>query len=111
MGKSHRNVYAGSNSKSYQSPHERGFAKRKKAYTRKQIRTHNKNSDELSVKTCHYDILGNSKMNTHWSSAYVENDPNNKWNISTIYEKQIKRRGKKSLFYGHRQYIVEDMYY
>lgn len=30
MGKTYRSVYAGSNSVSYQSPHDRGFAKQKK---------------------------------------------------------------------------------
>lgn len=56
MGKSYRNVYAGSNSVSYKTPHNRGFAKVKKRYTHKAIRTHNKccgEDDMISLKYFH----------------------------------------------------------
>lgn len=45
IGKSYRNVYAGSNSVSYRSPHDRGFAKKKKRHSHKQLRVINNKCD------------------------------------------------------------------
>ena len=51
MGKTHRNVYAGSNSVDYHSPQSRGFAKEKKANSHRKIRAHNKSANEDNIKS------------------------------------------------------------
>lgn len=89
MGKSHRKVSAGSCSENYHSPHARGFAKQKKAYSHHSIRTQNNNCDEESF-NCKL-----KKMNTHWAASYIgdnENIPNCKGeymddkSLSTYYD-------------------------
>lgn len=86
MARSYRNVNAGSNSESYESPHDRGFAKKKKRHTHGQLRTHNKNSDETTFQplNCTFET-----MNHHWASGYqgkLGNIPNDK---STTLEKTL----------------------
>lgn len=78
MGKTHRNVNAGSNSIDYHSPHNRGFAKDKKQYTHKQIRNSNKICDEDTFQTMKH-ISGEKKMKEHFASGYrskIGNIPN-----------------------------------
>lgn len=141
MGKTYRNIWAGSNSVDYHSPHNRGFAKEKKQYSHKQIRNSNKVLDEDSFKTMKY-IKRQKKMNEHFASGYygrIGNIPNKPWfqftdeylertywinwekdekspldtinkaldkgHQDTVFQmckKQIERRGKMGLFYGHR---------
>jgi len=78
MGKTYRNVYAGSNSVSYKSPHNRGFSKVKKRYSHRKVRTHNKccSEDEIiSLKHLH----SNEIMNNCMGSGYygdIGNIPN-----------------------------------
>ena len=67
MGKSHRKVFAMSCSVSYHSPHDRGFAKRKKADSHRQIRTHNRNCDDDTIEYFNCKI---GKMNRQWPSGY-----------------------------------------
>jgi len=54
MGKTHRNVYAQSDSESlYGSPHNRGFAKTLKRHSHHSIRNKNRNADEETIQnTC-----------------------------------------------------------
>jgi len=69
MGKSYRNVYAGSNSIDYHSQHNRGFAKVKKQNSRRRVRIHNKccGEDEImSIKHLHDSEI----MNNHFASRY-----------------------------------------
>lgn len=73
MGKTYRNVYAGSNSKDYHSPHNRGFAKEKKQYSHKQLRVSNNNCDEDNYKTMR-DI---KKMNNHFASSFYNSQLGN----------------------------------
>lgn len=54
MGKSHRNVNAGSISESMHADKSRDFAKNKKAYSHHQIRNDNKKCDEDSIQTTHF---------------------------------------------------------
>ena len=79
MGKTHRNVYAGSNSVDYHSPQSRGFAKEKKANSHRKIRAHNKSANEDNIKSVN-DLYKTEIMNNHWASGYrdeVGNIPNN----------------------------------
>ncbi len=79
MGKTHRNVYSGSNSVDYHSPQNRGFAKDKKANTHRQIRNHNKSADEETIISLK-DLSREKNMNNHWASRYYSekgNLPNN----------------------------------
>lgn len=69
MGKSHRNVWAGSNSVDYHSPHNRGFAKKIKADSHRRIRTHNRHCNEDSIKTFN---CKERKMNQHFASIYYD---------------------------------------
>ena len=73
MGKTHRKVNAGSCSIDYHSPHNRGFAKDKKAYSHHRLRTHNKgcNEDSIEVFNCKQ-----KKMNTHWAASYYGESSN-----------------------------------
>jgi len=78
MGKTYRNVNAGSNSVSYHSPHDRGFAKQIKARSHQIIRHNNNNKncndDNIEIFNCKCE-----KMNNHWASAYygrIGNIPN-----------------------------------
>lgn len=76
MGKSHRNVGAGSCSKDYNSPHNRGFAREKKAHSHHSIRTHNNNCDDDTIQIFNCKC---KKMNYSWAASYygeVENIPN-----------------------------------
>ena len=78
MGKTHRNVYAGSNSVDYHSPQHRGFAKEKKANSHRKIRAHNKSANEDNIKSVN-DLPSTEIMNNHWASLYydkVGNIPN-----------------------------------
>ena len=73
MGKTYRNVNAGSCSTDYHSPHNRGFAKDKKAYSHHSIRTHNKGCDEDTIEVFN---CKQRKMNTHWAASYYGETPN-----------------------------------
>jgi carboxypeptidase C (cathepsin A) len=67
MGKTNRNVNAGSCSTDYHSKHNRGFAKQEKARSHRSIRAQNKGCDEETIQ------LFNCKqkhMNTHWAASY-----------------------------------------
>jgi hypothetical protein len=67
MGKTYRNVYSGSNSVDYHSPHHRGFAKIKKRRSHKQIRNINRFCDEWTFQKnswMHDDMY----MKNHWAS-------------------------------------------
>ena len=75
MGKTYRSVYAGSNSVSYQSPHDRGFAKQKKRYSHKQRRKNNKNCDEYTFQKNNWFSSG-MHMNSQWASQYVAKSGN-----------------------------------
>ncbi len=78
MGKTHRNVYAGSNSVDYQSPQNRGFAKEKKANSHRKIRAYNKTANEDNIKSIN-NLHSTEIMNNHWASCYrdeVGNLPN-----------------------------------
>lgn len=68
MGKTHRKVSAGSCSVDYNSPHNRGFAKKIKSHSHRSIRTHNNNCNEDEIQTFNCKC---KKMNTHWASVYV----------------------------------------
>ena len=67
MGKTRRNVNAGSCSTDYHSPHNRGFARDVKARSHHSIRTHNKGCDEDSVQTFN---CKHKHMNTHLAASY-----------------------------------------
>ncbi len=71
MGKSHRNVYAGSNSVDYHSPQNRGFAKEKKAKSHRRVRAHNKTANEDNIKSIN-DLHSTEIMNNHCSSLYYD---------------------------------------
>lgn len=96
MGKTYRNVFAGSNSVDYHSPQNRGFAKCKKQHSHRKVRAHNKCcSDEtfISLK----DLNSNQIMNNHWASGYygkrgnIANDPRFQFNDDFLYrDYQIK---------------------
>ena len=65
MGKTHRNVYAQSDSESmYGSPHNRGFAKTKKRHSHHSVRNKNRNANEETI------IQTNHK---HWSNQGGKN--------------------------------------
>ena len=71
MGKTYINVYAGSNSVSFKSPHNRGFAKVRKQNSRRKVRTHNKccsEDDIISLKYLHFCEI----MNNGNGSGYYE---------------------------------------
>jgi len=54
MGKTHRNVYAQSDSESmYGSPHNRGFAKTKKRHSHHSVRNKNRDANEETIQTKH----------------------------------------------------------
>lgn len=60
-------MYAGSNSVSYHSPHERGFAKKKKRHSHKQLRVINNKCDtEINSK-----IDSGMYMNDGCGSGYT----------------------------------------
>jgi len=140
MGKTYREVFAGSCSVDYHSEHNRGFAKKKKRNSHHSIRNKNKNKDESEYDN--FNCKSVTKMNTHWAASYggdignVGNMPNTnikdlccnkKWKkddlsnenfLEKIFEeekcgtdagylratlKQIKRRGKATLFKGHNK--------
>ena len=88
MGKSYRNVYAGSNSVSYHSDHDRGFAKKKKRHSHKQFREiNNKCDDEINNKT----FKPRMCMNDGCGSGYhgpVGNIPNMPYENILICEKR-----------------------
>jgi hypothetical protein len=67
MGKSHRNVAGGSCSVSYQSCHDRGFAKRIKADSHRRIRSHNRNCDDDTIENFNCKI---GKMNESIYAKY-----------------------------------------
>lgn len=116
MGKTYRNVFAGSNSVDYHSQHNRGFAKVKKQNSRRRVRTHNKccGEDEIiSVKQLH----DNEIMNNHWSSGYhselgnIANYPRFRFHDDFLYKNykiQWNNDDKSSLEMVNR--IIEEGY-
>ena len=70
MGKTYRNVGAGSNSVDYHSKHNRGFAKEKKSYSHKQTRNNNRNCNEDTFQKNSW-FKPEMNMNSHWASQYV----------------------------------------
>jgi hypothetical protein len=79
MGKTHRNVYAQSDSESlYGSPHNRGFAKIKKRHSHHSIRNKNRNADEETIQnTCkHWKVNHYSGRYTPKSIDKIGNIPN-----------------------------------
>ena len=69
MGKTYRNVNAGSNSTNYHSPHIRGFAREKKTYSHKQTRNNNRNCDDETFQQNNW-LNPEMNMNSHWASQY-----------------------------------------
>jgi hypothetical protein len=65
MGKTHRNVYAQSDSESmYGSPHNRGFAKTKKRHSHHSVRNKNRNANEETIiQTKHKHWCGEGRKN------------------------------------------------
>ena len=63
MGKTHRNVYAQSDSESqYGSPHNRGFAKTKKRHSHHSVRNKNRDANEETIiQTTHKHWCGESR--------------------------------------------------
>jgi hypothetical protein len=92
MGKTHRNVYSGSNSVDYHSSHNRGFAKDKKANTHRKVRTHNNSSFNEDNLISLRDLSSNNIMNNHWASSYhsekgnIPNKPEFQFNDNYLYK-------------------------
>jgi hypothetical protein len=92
MGKTYKNVNAGSNSVDYHSPNNRGFAKVKKQHSHRKVRTHNKycsEDDIISLKQ----LNGNQIMNNHFASRYygeLGNIPNRP--DFNFYNKELLRK-------------------
>lgn len=76
MGKTYRNVFGGSQSIDYHSPHSRTILGTKKANSRRQIRNNNKMCDEDNIKNTN---CIKNKIKEHWASMYygkIGNIPN-----------------------------------
>ena len=107
MGKTYRHVFAGSNSVSYHSSHDRGFAKQKKQYSHKQNRKKNKNCDEQTFQKNNWFSSG-MHMNSHWASQYIGkngNVPN--FQGYSIHEQLYKKSKWKKNHSSHLETIHE----
>lgn len=107
MGKTYRHVFAGSNSVSYHSSHDRGFAKQKKQYSHKQNRKKNKNCDEQTFIKNNWFSSG-MHMNSHWASQYIGkngNVPN--FPGYSIHEQLYKKSKWKKNHSSHLETIHE----
>lgn len=98
MGKTYRDVSAGSHSKNYDQNKCRGFQKKKMRSIQHSIRNENRNSDECTF------IKTKKKTNNHWSSGYIGIAPNiNGYNnCNSIEQKvyEIDRIEENNLFYS-----------
>ena len=121
MGKTYRSVFSGSNSVSYYSPHDIGFARAKKKYSHKQIRKKNKRYDEDSIN--HNNRYSSQMyMNNHWASQYIgkkgnvpnfqgydvclEINKNSKWKNNTPHLERINEAINQSDDQKSIQFLV-----
>ena len=91
MGKTYRNVFAGSNSTDYHSPQNRGFAKFKKQHSHRKVRKHNKCCDDENIISLK-NLNCNQIMKNHWASGYygkrgnIANDTSFQFNDNCLYK-------------------------
>ncbi len=110
MGKTYRKVSAGSQSVDYHSPHNRGFAKKKKKNSHHQVRTKNRNliNEDDFIKS---DNIPN-KMKYHWAAKFMDdsngNMPNTSWyNIVNIWEDKFFEHQKPEEM--HKNTLLENL--